>query len=152
MQQRFGLGDRTHVVDFEVTAVETVTPPIFQSTMTYHALSPICVSKLRPDKTVEYLSPEHSEYGRLLVKNLERKARALIMNDGSVAADHYAFKLLNTPRKKGIHIKEDTAQHTQLLGYLFRFQLAATAELHEVGYYAGFGEKNSMGFGCVSRI
>ncbi|MCB0510972.1 MAG: hypothetical protein KDC72_00340, partial [Bacteroidetes bacterium] len=22
-------------------------------------------------------------------------------------------------------------------------------ELHEIGYEAGFGEKNSMGFGCV---
>ncbi|MCB0538258.1 MAG: CRISPR-associated endoribonuclease Cas6, partial [Bacteroidetes bacterium] len=31
----------------------------------------------------------------------------------------------------------------------FHFELTAPVELHEIGYEAGFGEKNSMGFGCV---
>lgn len=152
MEQRFGLGDRHHVVGFEVTAVETAAPLIFQPTMHYQCLSPVCVSRLRRnDGSAEYLSPQDAGYGRLLIRNLQRKAHALEKagDREEPGATEFSFRLLNTPRKKGIHIKANTLQHTQVVGYLFHFELTAPVELHEVGYYAGFGEKNSMGFGCV---
>jgi len=151
MQQHVGLGDRNNVVDFEVTGVETITPPTFQATMKYQCLSPVCVSRQRDDHTAEYLSPEAPGYGKLLVQNLVRKSSALVSTSGnSISLPDFHFRLLNTPRKKGVHIKVNTSAHTQVVGYLFHFELTATVELHELGYDAGFGEKNSMGFGCVS--
>jgi CRISPR-associated endoribonuclease Cas6 len=152
MEQRFGLGDRNNVVDFEVTAVETAASPVFKDKMQYQCLSPVCVSRLRPDGSAEYLSPADPGYGQLLVANLQRKARALATEDHEMVAApaEMHFRLLNNPRKKGIHIKEGSESHTQVIGYLFHFELTATAELHETGYFAGFGEKNSMGFGCVA--
>jgi len=154
MEQCFSLGDRNTVVDFEVSSVETIAPPLFKSVMQYQCLSPICVSRRRPDDSAEYVSPEDPGFGALLVQNLQRKAKALvsITGDKEQAASDFKFRLLNTPRKKGIHIKADTAQHTQVIGYLFHFELSAPLELHEIGYFAGFGEKNSMGFGTVTRI
>ena len=38
---------------------------------------------------------------------------------------------------------------SKLIGYQFDFFLDAPAELIRIGYYTGFGEKNSVGFGCV---
>lgn len=150
MQQRFALGDRHNAVGFEVTGVETITPAEFQKTMRYQCLSPICVSRMRQDRTAEYVSPEDSGYGRLLVQNLVRKTAALVgTTDMPIDAPEFHFRLLNNPRKKGVHIKENTEGHTQVIGYLFHFELTAPVELHEIGYDAGFGEKNSMGFGCV---
>lgn len=31
-------------------------------------------------------------------------------------------------------------------------QLTAPVELHEIGYYSGFREKNSMGLGCQGML
>jgi CRISPR-associated endoribonuclease Cas6 len=151
MQQRFGLGDKYNVVDLEVTGVGTIAPPAFQASMTYQCLSPVCISRTREDRTTEYLSPDAPGYGRLLVQNLVRKSGALVgAGDPAIQGlPDFRFRLLNTPRKKGVHIKAHTAGHTQVVGYLFHFELTAPVELHELGYDAGFGEKNSMGFGCV---
>lgn len=152
LQQQFGLGDKYNVVDLEVTSVETIAPPVFHTTMVYQCLSPVCVSRVRDDRSAEYLSPDMPGYGRLLVQNLVRKTGALVSAGSSVQdLPDFRFRLLNTPRKKGTHIKAHTEGHTQVIGYLFHFELTAPVALHELGYDAGFGEKNSMGFGCVKE-
>jgi CRISPR-associated endoribonuclease Cas6 len=154
LQQRLSLGDRYNRVDLEVTRVESIAPPVFSETMTYRCLSPICVSRTRANRTTEYLTPEVSDYGELLVRNLVHKAAALVPAGDAISGDfpEFQFRLLNTPRKKGIHVKDYSESHTQLIGYLFHFELTAPVELHELGYEAGFGEKNSMGFGCVEAV
>lgn len=156
MHQHCGLGDRFSQADFQVTGVETRAAPAFTETMRYQCLSPIVVSTKRDNGSVAYLGPEHEEYGRILLQNLARKQQALALHlndsDTEKASTNNAFRLLNTPRKKGITIKEHTEQETKVIGYLFRFELTASPELHEIGYYAGFGEKNSMGMGCASVL
>jgi CRISPR-associated endoribonuclease Cas6 len=37
-------------------------------------------------------------------------------------------------------------------GYLCEFELQAPAELLRLGFQAGFGEKNSLGFGCAEVV
>ena len=155
MHQHCGLGnDESTTVDFQVTGVETKPPHAFTDTMRYECFSPIVISTLRDDRSVAYLSPEDPAFGAILIQNLIRKQSALALHEGGITSENvkgtYSFRLLNLPRKKGITIKENSAQETKVISYLFRFQLTAPVELHEVGYYAGFGEKNSMGFGCVN--
>jgi CRISPR-associated endoribonuclease Cas6 len=153
LNQKVGLGDKNSVVDFEVSAIETSAPVIFKPLIQYQCLSPICVSRSRSDGTTAYLSPDDAQFGELLIQNLVRKEKALaLVAEEPRSSLPYKFRLLNTPRKKGIHIKANTESHTQVVGYLFHFELLAPIELHEIGYYAGFGEKNSMGFGCVQPI
>ena len=159
IEQRFGLGapGSGHSVDFQVSGVETKAARSFKPVMRYQCLSPIVTSTRRDDGSVAYLSPEDPAYGRIFIQNLLRKQSALSLHNGETEIQEknnfpYAFRLLNTPRKKGITIKANTAEETKVIGYLFHFELAAPAELHEVGYYAGFGEKNSMGFGCCTGI
>ena len=156
--QDFFLGNKESGVDLRVEQVQVLPNPEFKPLMRYTCLSPICVSAIRADNTAEYLSPEAKNYGERLLNNLIQKQKAFAsysqpeLNSEVLELNPTPackFRLLNTPRKKGIHIKLDTAQHTQLIGYLFHFELLAPTELHEIGYYAGFGEKNSMGFGCL---
>ncbi len=157
LNQQFSLGDRIHQLDLQVSSVETSAAPEFKPLMQYQCLSPICISQARGDGTAEYLNPTNKNFGERLVQNLINKEKALqtvvphttnpIVEDKPMPS--YRFRLQNEPRKKGIHIKAHTQEHTQLIGYLFHFELLAPPELHEIGYYAGFGEKNSMGFGCV---
>lgn len=153
-QQHFELGDRDHQVAMEVTNIQTVPAPHFNTTQRYHCLSPIVASTKRDDGSVAYLSPADPRFGKILLKNLQRKKMAAVPegfeHEETPVTGH--FRLLNTPRKKGIEIKAGTREATKVIGHLFHFELTAPVEFHEVGYYAGFGEKNSMGFGCVELL
>lgn len=153
LNQRLRLVDRESSVDLKVREVKSAIRIDFVRTMQYQCLAPICVSRLRLDGTAEYVHPSDEEFGKLLLNNLVRKSKALQLDQNAVDENQSVqFRLLNTPRKKGIHIKEGSASHTQVIGYLFHFEVQAPPELHEIGYYAGFGEKNSMGFGCVKTF
>ncbi len=137
-------------VHFDITSIELSTSTEFEPTMHYTCLSPICVSKLRDNGTTEYLHPADKQFGVLLLSNLQRKAEALNIIESPISdSTEFRFRLLNNPRKKGIHIKESSRFHTQIIGYLFDFEITAPLHLHKLGYYGGFGEKNSLGFGCV---
>lgn len=152
INQHCGLGDRTAQADFEVTKVETFASPYFTTTMRYECLSPIVLATGRDDGSREYLSPEDPRYGRILVTNLTRKLNAMALynnTDEYVIPGDASFRLLNTPRKKGVTIKANTPEQTKMIGYLFHFELTAPVELHEIGYASGFGQENSMGMGCV---
>jgi len=157
-QQEFGLGNpRFYPADFSVVSVEILPRPVFMPTMRFRALSPICLGTVVDyNPHAQYLSPLDDDYERLLLQNLTYKF--------STAA-HYApagpihhnpdlsahFELLSEPRKKGITLKAHTPQETQVIGYTFDFELTAPPHLLETGYYAGFGEKNAQGFGCVAE-
>ncbi|MEX2233176.1 MAG: CRISPR-associated endoribonuclease Cas6 [Cyclobacteriaceae bacterium] len=154
VDQNFRLGDRNNQVDFQVSGVETKASPHFEQTMRYQCLSPIVTSAMRDDGTAAYLSPDDPAFGQIFIQNLFRKQSALAVHHGEPEMPGktdfpFSFRLLNTPRKKGVTIKAHTKEETKVIGYLFHFELTAPVELHEIGYYAGFGEKNSMGFGCV---
>src|SRR5690606_30063572 len=97
---------------------------------------------------------EHPKYGELLTQNLISKwtARALVGIEGIEYSNQdlaYGFEPVGKIYKNGVLIKQMTPQETKLIGYSFEFILEAPEELHEVGYYAGFGNLNSQGFGCV---
>lgn len=148
----FYIHDRMSELECTVTDAVVHAPPHFKSVMRYHCLSPICLTRPR-GHAVTYLSPMHEGYGKVLIENLLVRQRQLasIRDDGPVETP-YRFRLLNKPRKKGIHIKSHMESQSQLIGYLFHFELAATAELHEIGYCAGFGERNHLGFGCCKIL
>lgn len=155
MHQHCGLGNEYVQTDFVVTGVESKPKPLFKNTMQFQCLSPIVVSTRRDDGSVAYLNPEEPGYGEIFIRNLLRKQAALAVHNSEPSQirdnDNFNFQLLNTPRKKGITIKENTEQETKVIAYLFNFGLTVTPELQEIGYYAGFGEKNSMGFGTVIK-
>lgn len=144
------LGDHQSQVPMKVTAVEAIKVPQFTEKMSFRALSPMLISlKLPNEKYARYLAPDHPEYPILFFRNLQEKLHAFEGSPEIIHGTACSFKLLSEPKKKGITIKTGTLEQTKLIGYKYDFELNAPANLLRFGYYTGFGEKNSMGFGCA---
>lgn len=148
--QSFTLGDRLSQVPFRVVAVEAMQEPGFRDSMTFTALSPLLISYKTPeDRYAKYLSPAEPDYMMLFLRNLKEKHVAFTGKPYDFNENEGYFTLLSEPRKKGILIKAGTPMQSKLIGYQFDFRITAPVELIRLGYYTGFGEKNSIGFGCV---
>ncbi len=64
-----------------------------------------------------------------------------------------SFNLLDIRQKRLVHLPRKDMRTIKVRGYLMDFELTAPVELLELGYFAGFGEKNSsLGFGCVEIL
>ncbi len=151
--QEFRLGDRQSQVSFRVTTIEGLPEPVFQERMSFQCRSPVLVSQNIPgEKYARYLSPDHRDYSELLFHNLKEKWKAFTGLPFASVTTVEAFTIIPTIRKKGILIKAGTPMESKLIGYLFDFMLTGAPELIRLGYYTGFGEKNSMGFGCVEVV
>lgn len=153
IKQAFGLGDIISQVDYEVSSIEACAPPVFKEKMIYRCLSPFLLKEKRTDGGENYLHPEHADYLRLLINNLSSKAQALALAVDTMPLPEElpdaSIQVLSKVYKKGVRIKQHTPQATQLIGYMYEFELSAPVELHEIGYHAGFGHLGSQGFGCV---
>ncbi|WMJ74752.1 CRISPR-associated endoribonuclease Cas6 [Cytophagaceae bacterium ABcell3] len=155
LNQQFSIGDKFSSVDFIVSRIEAVAPPVFQESMRYKTISPVCVS-VKGEKHPQYISPEHPEYEQMLLNNLVNKLKVMPVEvpELQISADDAEFKfaLLSEVRKKLITIKSFTPNQSQIRGFEFRFELIAPPLLQEVAYYAGVGEKGAIGFGCVEIV
>ena len=158
--QHFSIGDKQNQVSFAVRSVEALPFPGCSGKCRYSALAPIIVSRYDESrKHAEYIKPGHSDYERIFFDNLVRKYAAalsagLIENSGLLnsEAQTMQFRYSEPVKQKGVIIKTGTAMQTQIIGYMYNFELQAPAELIRIGYLAGFGEKNSLGMGCVRAI
>jgi len=150
----FRIGDAKSSAGFVVRSVECLKNPDFLETMHYTTLSPIVVSRF--DETrgqPAYLSPDQPGYGELFFNNLIHKFSvakgAQNTIDDNLMPQMGNFRLLSEPHSRLITIKAGQAKESKIRGFMFDFSLTAPVSLHRTGYFAGFGEKNSMGFGCV---
>lgn len=155
--QRFGIGDKKSQADLLVASVEILAEPVFNGQATFTTASPIMVGRrVENCKSAAYLKPDEPGFEQLLADNLIHKFTAALnyslikpgpeleMEDPEIT-----FKLLNNPRMWGITVKAFTAEETKIKGYTFDFALKAPTPLLKMGYICGFGEKNSLGMGCV---
>lgn len=87
-----------------------------------------------------------------VINNLKENQKVFTGQESTFVAKDATFTLLSQPRQKGITIKAGTPQQSKLVGYQYNFKIKADAELLRMGYYCGFGEKNSLGFGCCETL
>lgn len=147
--QSFTLGDRLTQVPLKVVSVEGLAKPLFSGNMSFTALSPLLISfKYPDDRYARYLQPVQSDYQTLFFRNLKQKYRTSSGADFPFDEKEGSLEILSEPRKKGILIKACTAAESKIIGYQYDFRLMGPVELLRLGYFTGFGEKNSMGFGC----
>jgi CRISPR-associated endoribonuclease Cas6 len=149
--QEFSLGDAISRVFFKVSSVEKLSEPEWNETMRFRTTSPIVITKKTDiSSNAQYVSPEEDGYDDLLFNNQIAKMEAFGKPDRF--SKPVRFKLLTPPRSKLIKIKASTPQETSVRGFLFDFEINAPPEWLQLGYYAGFGEKNSLGFGSCEVI
>lgn len=148
-QQRATIGDSISRASFSVASIEMVPEPAYPETMEFESLSPVVVSAKRPDGTKEYLSPTDARYAKAIIDNLVRKHQVYYGNDPARLPNEQ-FELIDEPKLKGVLMqKKDLVRPVKVIGYRFRFRITASPEILRLGYVGGFGEENSMGFGCV---
>ncbi len=153
---RFSIGDEKSQTDFEVESVDILPEIAFGDTMRFRLKSPVCISHQgETDRYAQYLAPDHDRYQEIFFNNLVNKFVASQMPPSSPQQEEtpeMRLKILTKPKSKLIHIKPDQDQPIKIKGYTFDFEIQAPIELIQTGYWAGFGEKNSMGFGYAELL
>ena len=129
---------------FYVETVKSLQEPRSYSGKTYSTLSPIAVTTLKPSfgKLKQYdLSPMEDKFYENLKENLKAK---YVLIHGREPPDKFSIEILNSKMKR-FEVKPGIFQRAWHLV----FKAYGDDELIKVGYQAGFGEKNSLGFGMV---
>lgn len=157
--QSFEIGDRKSRARFYVQTVESLPDPDFSRQCRFKCLSPLCVAKpvdRNGRLTAHYLAPGDPDYPKYFFDHLFRKylaARPYLQGRNNMPdtprQGEQKLEILSTPRSRLVTVKAGTAQETRLRGYSCHFKIIAPPELIRLGYQAGFGEKNSLGFGCA---
>ncbi len=156
--RNFFIADKKSRVSFTIKGIEAMKEPIFRDRMKFMAQSPILVTTKEHEnqKYAQYLKPGDDDYNEKIKNNLIRKYAAICsynMVEMDLPHDNsFDFKCVSVPRKKGVDIKVNTPEKSHIIGYEYNFSVSGSPEIIKTGYYAGFGEKNSLGFGCCGVI
>ena len=129
--------------EFVVSEVKVVREHVVGKKAKFVTLSPISVTTVRNGRTYD-LYPDDPKFYENLRRNLVRKFVAL---HGEPPSD---CKLEVKPLKvkpKRIRVKNTYHRCVEMV-----FKAEGSRELIELGYKAGFGERNSMGFGMVKVV
>jgi CRISPR-associated endoribonuclease Cas6 len=150
--QQISIGDRFNKLDAEVTSVEALPPPFFTNIVHYRCIAPLCI-KLKQEGFMheQYLPPDDPRFESIFLQNMIAKCAALniLYTDAKIEHEQLKFQLCGNYRSKLISIKPYTKEETRIRGFIFDFSLHGPEYMHEMGYYAGFGMNNAMGFGAV---
>jgi CRISPR-associated endoribonuclease Cas6 len=135
-------------VQFTVQGVEMLPPPPVHETMRFKATMPICISEqTETDKQPQYLNPTHPHFERLFFSNLQHKYEAAF-GASPLPITNYSLHILTEPRMKGLTTyKKSLDRPIKTIGYTFDFEVTAPSAWLRLGFDAGFGGKNSGGFG-----
>ncbi|KUH32845.1 CRISPR-associated protein Cas6 [Thermococcus celericrescens] len=129
---------------FVVEEVKALAEPERLSGRKFVTLSPIAVTtkRLQFGKPRSYdLSPREPEFYELIKENLREK---YVLIYGSKPPEEFEMKVLNAKPKR-FEVKPGIFQ----VAWHLVFKAYGDEDLLRAGYLAGFGEKNSMGFGMV---
>lgn len=134
---------------FQLAHIELMPPPVFQERMAFRALSPITETVRGEREHPSFLSLS-DDWSEVLRANLLRKYEVLYGHqpddqrfvwtwdkDYIARADQDGRRLSVLKEIHGINIK----------GWLAPFAVEGSKSLIEMGYEAGFGSRNSNGFG-----
>ncbi len=159
-EESFTIGDKISRARFTIEKIEVLPQVSFSNQVEFRSISPICLSRNSETKdTPEYLSPSIKNYEDYFFRNLLHKYM-LFSNEADMhtlkekmeTISPMQLQITNKPKSRLIKIKADTPHQTFIRGYVYNFSITAPSDLLELGYYTGFGEKNSLGFGCTRIV
>lgn len=149
--QKIVIGDFLSKVEFKIGTIERLHTPKLEGAANFRTLSPLYLPIQREDGSWMSISPETQNFGNLLFRNLKEKHLALYGQpfDGD---EIFSFQLLQASYSNSVIVNAGTKQETKLRGFDTAFYFEADSRLLKIGYEAGFGENNHLGFGMVESI
>ena len=136
---------------FKLIEAETLPAPVFSERMSFRSLSPITESVRDEQDRVRYLTLE-DDWSEFIERNLKRKYRALYGTDPANGKLNWKWDraYIEKRAEQGHRASVLTEiRGIKIRGWLAPFTVEGSLELIELGYEAGFGSRNSMGFGMV---
>jgi CRISPR-associated endoribonuclease Cas6 len=138
-----------------IERIEVLASPVFSAEMRFTCLSPLVVS-VGEERNGRFM-PHYLRYDELgwserLRANLLRKYALVQGREPAQTELEIEFDRTYLARVGEKAYKLIDFKGTKIKGVLAPFYTKGSPELIEMGYEAGFGEKNSMGFGMVAII
>jgi len=128
---------------FDLSKIEVVKERKIGNKAKFVTLSPISVTTVRDGKTYD-LYPNEPKFYENLKNNLIKKYKVLYGKEPS----NYQLEIRPLKVKpKRIKIKDTFHRCVDMV-----FKAEGCEDLLKIGYQAGFGERNSMGFGMVKVV
>jgi CRISPR-associated endoribonuclease Cas6 len=139
-------------VDLILEGAETLPQPELTGRMSFSSLSPITeTTSEEGDRHARYLNLT-DDWSGIIRQNLVRKYKAL---NGTAPQDEglrweWDQAYLDEAERRGRRLSVLSDIHgIKVRGWLAPFTVEGSPELIEIGYEAGFGSRNSMGFGMT---
>jgi CRISPR-associated endoribonuclease Cas6 len=140
--------------EFTLAEAETIAPPEFSERMSFRALSPITESVRDEQNRVRYLNLE-DDWSEVIRRNLVRKYQALYGREPSDGRLHWewdeAYIAEAAKRNRRPSVLIEVSEGIKVRGWLVPFTIEGSKELLELGYEAGYGKSNAMGFGMAEN-
>lgn len=134
---------------FRLTHAELVLAPDFKEQMAFRALSPVTETFRGGQQHPTFLSLEH-DWSEIMQRNLLRKHEVLYgyQPDDTRLIWSWDKEYIARAERQGkrLSVLRDV-RGTKIRGWLAPFTVEGSQALIELGYEAGFGARNSMGFG-----
>jgi CRISPR-associated endoribonuclease Cas6 len=149
----FAVGQTVQVghVPLTIAGIECLPEPVFRPEMGFTCLTPIVASIPRDDATTQYLTPaDGPAFSEAVRRNLLRKHE--LIHGGPPAGDSLSLSFDQSYLARSPGTKLVCFKGIQVKGAFAPFTLRGSEELMRVGYFAGLGEKNSGGFGCIEVL
>ena len=144
-------GDTQSKMEFKVCGVHDISPVEFTDTMDYQSLAPVVVKALRPNHSLDYLSPDNPYFSQFMIDEMierwESLHRCRYEGDRS-----FRFTLLMPPRRKAVTLFSDTNHRIKEVGYMIKFRLEMDPVLQEFAYICGLGDDIAHGFGYIELL
>lgn len=151
LQKEITIGDSKSAVTFCISDIQTVTPVQFRPVMEYQTLSPMVIVGLRPNKSIEYLTPRSLYYSKFMIDELIERYE-MIYNMPYLGDRRYKMELIMPERRKAVTVFTDTPEQQKVVGYMMKFRLYIDPELQEMAYTLGLGDKIDLGFGYIELL
>ncbi len=133
--------------------IESIADPKFTREMSFTCLSPLVVTRPGgPDEYPRFCTHEDPDFPERIRSNLIRKYEVVHCQSPKDTQFEMHFDTEYIARRSGKITKLINIRGTQIRGVFAPFLAAGSPELIRIGYHCGFGERGSMGFGCVEVV
>ncbi len=147
---------------FEIQSIESLEEPVFAKNMKFKMLSPIVLSTRRSGNSKPYyyrFYDDINEINKILNNNLKNKYKLITKDDYKgddilLQWDEQYIKKAKSAKQLTslIKIKTNGKPEIFIKGNRLPFTLSGAPELMKIGYEAGFGSHNSLGFGLCEVL